>query len=72
MGTDRFIRVWRGGESRRRSGGGILWPQNALLLRRRVGGGDKGKEGVFGSLLMGNRRESDPGLATQGPYWLWR
>lgn len=30
-------------------------------------GGAKGKEKLLGTLDMGNRRESDPGQAIQGP-----
>lgn len=32
----------------------------------------EGKERMFGTPVRGNSRDSDPGLAVQGPWWLWR
>lgn len=60
--------MWRGGESRGRSGGTSCPLALKFSFAENEGeGGAKGKERMLGTLYMGNRRESDPGLPIQGP-----
>lgn len=43
-----------------------LWPCKSHWLRMRVGEGLRAR-GMFGTPVIGNRRESDPALVIQGP-----
>ena len=68
MGTDKFIGVCRGRREQGKKWKSIVLLALKFSLAEDEGGGAmKGKEVMFAALGMGNRRESDPGPALQGP-----